>query len=98
MRELLEAKPLITLKISFLLRMKIAENFLKRSEFLILKFTAMNDKPISPNRTGRGYSTSQNPDSKKETRRRDWGYTDHYRRMMQRDSRGIKSSEFEEEQ
>ncbi|WP_324720609.1 hypothetical protein [Salinimicrobium sp. HB62] len=57
----------------------------------------MADKKILWNRIGRGYSSPENSESTKETTRKDWGYTDQYRRMMQRDFRKKRSSEIEKE-
>ena len=55
----------------------------------------MSDKKISWNRTGRANSSTEKPDAIKSTRRKDWGYTDQYRRMMQRDFRRKATSEIE---
>ncbi|MHA6281370.1 hypothetical protein ACXYMT_14435 [Salinimicrobium sp. CAU 1759] len=55
----------------------------------------MSDKTFSWNRTRRISSSTEKSDETKSTRRKDWGYTDQYRRMMQRDSRRKSTSETE---
>ena len=57
----------------------------------------MTEKKNTWGSTGRGPVSSEKPDSKRETRRKDWGYTDQYRRMMQRDSRRKENLKAEEE-
>ena len=53
----------------------------------------MTDKKFTW-RAGESLS-SEKPDTEKKTKRKDWGYTDQYRRMMQRDSRRTTSSTVE---